>query len=254
MNIGRLLRIVAALAVLIGGLVHLQLYFKSYRSLDIGPTFLLNAIASGVVAAALVARREWFIRLAGIGVAAGTIAAFIITRQSKSLFGFQEEGLNPSPQAIISIVVEIVAIVTLAASFLPAVADETSPAPIAVAGVAAAVSAVALVGFGAYWSNHYDSSAKGVDATAVDANAIENGVQIADFAFAPQSLTVSKGSTVTWTNVDSVDHSIAATDVSFISEILGVGVSFEHTFDNAGQFPYVCGIHSRMTGTITVTD
>jgi plastocyanin len=255
MNIGRLLRIVAALALLIGGLVHLQLYFEGYRSIDkIGPSFLLNAVASGVVAAALVARKEWFVRLAGIGVAAGTIGAFIISRQGDGLFDFREQGLNPSPQAIIALVVEIVAIVTLAASFLPSVADETSPAPIAVAGVAAAVSAVALVGLGAYWSNHYDSTAKGVDDTAVDANAIQNGVQIADFAFAPQSLTVSKGSTVTWINVDPADHSVVAADVSFFSENLGQGVRFEHTFDNAGEFPYVCGIHARMTGTITVTD
>jgi plastocyanin len=250
MNIGRPLRIVAAIALLIGGLVHLQLYFEGYRSIDkIGPSFLLNAIASGVIAAALVARREWFVRLAGIGVAAGTIGAFIISRQGDGLFDFREQGLNPSPQAIIALVVEIVAIVTLAASLLPSVADETSPAPIALAGVAAAVSAVALGGLGVYWSNHYDSTAKSVDAAAAD-----TGVQIADFAFSPQSLTVSKGSTVTWINVDGVDHSVVATDVSFFSEDLGQGVRFEHTFDNAGEFPYACGIHARMTGTITVTD
>jgi plastocyanin len=248
MNIGRLLRIVAALALLIGGLVHLQLYFEGYRSIDkIGPSFLLNAIASGVVAAALVARSDWFVRLAGIGVALGTIGAFIISRQGDGLFDFREQGLNPSPQAIIALVVEIVAIVALAATFLPSVADETSPAPIALAGVAAGVSAVAMCGLGAYWSNHYGSTA-----TAVDATVQENSVQIADFAFAPQSLTVSTGSTVTWVNVDVADHSVAANDVSFISENLGVGARFEHTFDTAGVFPYVCGIHERMTGTITV--
>jgi plastocyanin len=250
MNIGRPLRIVAALALLIGGLVHLQLYFEGYRSIDkIGPSFLLNAIASGVVAAALVARRDWFVRLAGIGVALGTIGAFIISRQGDGLFDFREQGLNPSPQAIIALVVEIVAIVTLAASFLPSVVDETSTTPIAVAGMAVAVSAVALGGLGTYWSNHYDSTAKGVDAASV-----ESGVQIADFAFGPQSLTVSKGSTVTWINVDPADHSVVATDVSFLSENLGQGVRFEHIFDAAGEFPYVCGIHARMTGTITVTD
>jgi plastocyanin len=250
MNIGRPLRIVAAIALLVGGLVHLQLYFEGYRSIDkIGPSFLLNAIASGVVAAALGARRDWFVRLAGIGVAAGTIGAFIISRQGDGLFDFREHGLNPSPQATIALVVEIIAILTLAASFLPSVADDTSPEPIAMAGVAVAVSALALVGCGVYWSNHYDSTAKGVDAAAA-----ENAVQIADFAFAPQTLTVSKGSTVTWINVDGVQHSIVAGDVSFFSENLDQGVSFEHTFDSAGEIPYVCGIHARMTGTITVTD
>jgi plastocyanin len=255
MNIGRPLRIVAALALLVGGLVHLQLYFEGYRSIDkIGPSFLLNAIASGVVAAALVARGEWFVRLAGIGVAAGTIAAFVISRQGDGLFDFREQGLNPSPQAIIALLVEIVAIVALAMTFLPSVADETSPAPIAVAGLAAAVSAVALCGLGAYWSNHYDSTTATVDANAVGANPTENGVVIADFAFGPQNLTVSKGSTVTWTNGDSAVHSIAAVDVSFFSDDLAQGAKFEHVFDNAGEFPYVCGIHGRMTGTITVTE
>lgn len=249
MNIGRPLRIVSAIALLVGGLVHLQLYFEGYRSIDkIGPSFLLNAIASGVIAAALVAREDWLVRLSGIGLAVGTIVAFIISRQGDGLFDFREVGLEPSPQALITLVVEIAALLLLAATFLPVATDDAEPSPLTVAGAATAVSAVVMIGFGVYWANHYDT------ATEVADGGVEGGVQIADFAFAPQTLAVSAGSTVIWTNADSAKHSIVANDVSFVSEDLGLGATYERTFEAAGEFAYVCGIHPSMSGTITVTD
>jgi plastocyanin len=254
MNIGRPLRIVAAIALLIGGLVHLQLYFEGYRSIDkIGPSFLLNAIASGVVAAALVARKEWLVRLAGIGVAAGTIGAFIISRQGDGLFDFREHGLEPSPQAVIALVVEIAALLLLAASFLPSVSDESAPASMTIAGISTAVSAVALISLGVYWSNHYDSTTEVVSGGPVSGGAVSGDVQIVDFAFAPPTLTVTKGTAVTWTNGDSVTHTVVANDVTFQSDNLGKGATFEHTFDTPGEFTYACGIHPSMSGTITVT-
>jgi plastocyanin len=244
MNIGRPLRIAAAIALVIGGLVHLQLYFEGYRSIDkIGPSFLLNAIASAVVAAVLVARKEWVVRLAGVGVAAGTIGAFILSRQGKGLFDFREEGLRPSPQAIIALLVEIAALVLLAASFLPSITDDSEQPSLAIAGVSTAVSAIAFIVLGVYWAGHYDSTA----------TLGGGGVQIADFNFGPQSLTVAKGTTVTWTNTDAFEHSIVATDLIFRSDNIGQGVTFEYTFDTAGEFTYVCGIHPQMNGTVTVS-
>lgn len=243
MNIARPLRIAAAIALLVGGLVHLQLYFRGYRSIDkIGPSFLLNAIASGALAAVLVARKEWLVRLAGIGVATGTLVAFIISRQGNGLFDFREQGLKPSPEAIIALLVEIAVIVLLAATFLPSVTDAVD-APAKVIGFSTAVAAIAFVGLGAYWSGHYDTSTK----------AAGGGVHIANFAFGPTIFTVSAGSTVTWTNDDSVDHTIVATDASFVSKNIGKGKTFDHTFGTAGTVTYVCGIHPQMHGTITVT-
>jgi plastocyanin len=244
MNIGRPLRIAAAIALLIGGLVHLQLYFEGYRSIDkIGPSFLLNAIASAVVAVALVTRKEWLIRLAGVGVALGTIGAFIISRQGDGLFDFREKGLEPSPQAIIALIVEIAAAVLLIVSFLSAVTDDGEPASVGLLGVSVVVAAAAFVGLGAYWSSHYDGTLM----------AAKNGVQISNFTFGPPNLSVTAGSTVTWTNEDSFDHSIVATDVSFHSDNIGHGKTYSFTFDKPGKFAYVCGIHPQMNGTITVT-
>ena len=87
MSNGRLLRVAAALALLIGGLIHLDLYFGGYRTIpDIGRSFMVNSIASGVVAAAVAARREWLVRVAGIGLAIGTLAAFALSRRGDGLF------------------------------------------------------------------------------------------------------------------------------------------------------------------------
>jgi plastocyanin len=244
MNIGRPLRISAAIALLIGGLVHLQLYFQGYRSIDkIGPSFLLNAIASALIAAAIVVRREWIVRLAGTGLAVGTIAAFVVSRQGNGLFDFREHGLNPSPQATIALVVEIAAFIMLAATFLPSVRDETQTSSMMMAGLAT-VSATLFLALGVYWANHYGSTTT---------SAFRGGIQIADFAFDPKALTVARGSTVTWTNEDAVEHSVVANDRSFGSDELGQGAAFEFTFDTPGDFTYMCGIHPQMNGTVTVT-
>jgi plastocyanin len=78
-------------------------------------------------------------------------------------------------------------------------------------------------------------------------------VTIKDFSFDPGDLTVAKGTKVTWTNDDSPTHRIKSGDGSFDSEDLKNGATFEHTFDTAGTFDYICGIHPSMKGKITVT-
>jgi plastocyanin len=62
------------------------------------------------------------------------------------------------------------------------------------------------------------------------------------------------GSTVTWSNQDSVTHTVDSSDDTFDSDSLGQGATFVHTFDTAGSFTYICGIHPSMAGTITVTE
>ena len=81
-------------------------------------------------------------------------------------------------------------------------------------------------------------------------------IVIADgsFAFDPESLEVAAGTEVTWVNDDqSAPHRIVSEDGSFDSEDLHDEDTFSHTFDAAGEYPYVCAIHSHMTGTIVVT-
>lgn len=140
-------RFVAAVAVLIGGLVHIELYFrKGYRSMpnaNLGRSFMLNGIASIVVAAVLLVRRDLLVRLAGVAVTVGTLIAFYLSRNTDNgIFGFREKGFSPSPEAAIALIVEIVALVVLAVSFVPALRwrrQTAGPTPVAYAGAAGVV-------------------------------------------------------------------------------------------------------------------
>lgn len=78
----------------------------------------------------------------------------------------------------------------------------------------------------------------------------DTSIEIVDFAFVPALTTVRPGTTVRWTNADGVRHQITAED--FFSEGLDKGDSFERTFDDAGEYPYFCGIHNFMSGTVVV--
>lgn len=75
-------------------------------------------------------------------------------------------------------------------------------------------------------------------------------VHIKDFAFNPADVTVNKGDTVVWVNDDNVPHIVKFPD--FQSGTLATGDSFEHRFDAAGEYAYVCGIHASMQGKVTV--
>jgi plastocyanin len=76
-------------------------------------------------------------------------------------------------------------------------------------------------------------------------------VSVEGFAFVPQNLTVSVGTTVRWTNADGTAHTATATGAEFNGSMSG-GATFEHTFSAAGVFDYFCSIHGNMTGEITV--
>ncbi len=83
-----------------------------------------------------------------------------------------------------------------------------------------------------------------------------NSVDISNYAFSPSSITVKKGTTVTWTNKDAVAHHLAETDGKNgpASQDLNQGQTYSFTFDTTGTFKYHCAIHPSMTGTVTVTD
>ena len=78
-------------------------------------------------------------------------------------------------------------------------------------------------------------------------------VTIQNFAFSPAELTVPVGTTVTWTNDDSTNHTVTSNDAVFESATLAAGDTFDFTFTQAGEFPYHCSLHPSMTATIIVT-
>lgn len=77
-------------------------------------------------------------------------------------------------------------------------------------------------------------------------------VHIDNFTFTPATITVSKGTTVTWVNHDDMVHSVVAGDAGFRSQPLDTDQSFAHTFAQAGDFTYFCGLHPQMTGRVVV--
>ena len=80
-------------------------------------------------------------------------------------------------------------------------------------------------------------------------------VTMQNIAFSPADITVKKGTTVTWTNNDAVEHTVTEDDgqTGPSAPPLSQGQSYTFTFNQAGTFHYHCTIHSEMTGTVTVT-
>ena len=81
-------------------------------------------------------------------------------------------------------------------------------------------------------------------------------VDIVNFEFKPQTVTVKAGTKVTWTNRDTAIHSIKDTSplATPVSKEMGKGDTFSITFPSAGSFSYICGIHTYMKGTVEVVN
>ena len=82
-------------------------------------------------------------------------------------------------------------------------------------------------------------------------------VTIKDFKFIPQEITIKRGQTVRWENQEKRQyHSVwfEALGEEEPEDYLFPDDSYEREFKQAGAFPYRCGPHPEMTGTVKVTD
>lgn len=118
------------------------------------------------------------------------------------------------------------------------------PFPAAAAVAALAITASACSAAPAAPAAPANTSSAPVSGTAVS---------IDNFAFAPATLTVHRGDTVTWTNHDEEPHTVAAGDGSFRSPGMDSNATFSFTFTNPGSYDYICSIHPSMHGTVVVT-
>ena len=90
---------------------------------------------------------------------------------------------------------------------------------------------------------------KNVDETTTNQNRIE----IKDFAFNPQTLTVKSGEKVTWINRDEEPHTIVSVEKQFKkSTALDTDQEFTITAGAPGTYSYFCSVHPKMTGIIIV--
>lgn len=89
---------------------------------------------------------------------------------------------------------------------------------------------------------------------AVDKQFNENQVTISisntTQGFVPASTTVKKGSTVIWTNRDTVQHSVSG--AGFESGLLAPDASYTRIFNAVGSFDFSCSVHPANQGTISV--
>ena len=76
--------------------------------------------------------------------------------------------------------------------------------------------------------------------------------------FDPETISVKTGTTVIWTNDDSVAHTVTSGDPNagpsgtFDSDLIKPGKTFEYKFDSVGTTSYFCSVHPWMTGKVTV--
>ena len=89
-------------------------------------------------------------------------------------------------------------------------------------------------------------------AASLDKIANTTEIKIDNFAFAPKSVTIKQGETVTWTNRDDIPHVVVSTEKKFSSPVLDTDQAFSFTFQQPGSYPYFCKIHPTMTGTVVV--
>lgn len=78
-------------------------------------------------------------------------------------------------------------------------------------------------------------------------------VDVRDFAYDPDPVTVPAGGSVTWTNSDPVPHTATARDREVLQTgTIRSGESVTVTFAAAGEYEYFCEFHSGMKGTLVV--
>jgi len=86
----RIARLAAATFVVVGGLIHLDLWQGGYRGIPyIGPWFIVNVAVSALLAVALVVRGGTRVAVAGIAFSAASLVALVLSR-TVGLFGFLE--------------------------------------------------------------------------------------------------------------------------------------------------------------------
>jgi plastocyanin len=98
-----------------------------------------------------------------------------------------------------------------------------------------------------------DDSASGGNAAAPSGDSVRSAkVEIVDFAYDPDPVTIEEGGKVIWQNEDSAPHTATADDGSFDTGTLEEGKLKSENFKEAGTFSYICSIHPDMHGVVEV--
>ena len=81
-------------------------------------------------------------------------------------------------------------------------------------------------------------------------------IAIRDYAFLPDTIRISRGTTVFWVNCDNIAgldaHTTTSDNGTWVSPTFAEGGQFRRTFTSTGTFLYHCGPHAFMRGTVIV--
>lgn len=124
-----LARVGAAGCLATSGVIHAELYLHGYRTIPgIGPAFLLQASAAFAVSLLLLLTPTVIPQLIAAAVTLGALGGFAASR-TIGVFGFIEYGLQPAPQSLISVLIELAALGLLATSLLHRTTTRRAVAP-----------------------------------------------------------------------------------------------------------------------------
>ena len=90
------------------------------------------------------------------------------------------------------------------------------------------------------------------DQTGVATESLSVSIAGQATGFAPEAPSVQVGATVTWTNADTITHTVTDKEAQFDSFDIGPGESWSLTFTEVGAFSYYCKYHPMMEGSVTV--
>ena len=76
--------------------------------------------------------------------------------------------------------------------------------------------------------------------------------QIDNFNFLPATIDVAAGGELTWTNKQTVEHTVVSNDGKFGSAVLGQNDTFSFKFTIPGMYSYLCSSHPFMKGEVIV--
>jgi hypothetical protein len=105
-----LIRMAMAAALTVTGISHAYLYIHGYQHIPtIGTAFVVQASVSFALAVLILIGGPSWLQWAAAAVSGGALGAFVLSR-TVGLFGFSEQGWQPSPHAAISVAAELVVV------------------------------------------------------------------------------------------------------------------------------------------------
>ena len=119
-------------------------------------------------------------------------------------------------------------------------------------GCAAFAATVVAASLGGCFSDRVAGTTGG-SAAELCSGTQPNVVRIRNFSFGPGELRVRAGTRVIFANCDAVQHTSTSDAMEgWDSGLISPNTTFEHTFAQAGRFPYHCEPHPSMKATIVV--